>query len=336
MTLIALKNKPIQFTIIGSVSYYNILSCFFVIAIHRSLIVKYGDNNIVKDFDTFEYDMYFVIKDAESEKSPLYNGQNILVGRFSKTIKDNQDIVIYDKTKKISRKHMILNRVNDCVRIEVIGKNGIKLKGKKYNQGQIATLHPNEDLSLGDYKCYIESDATIISNDDSIYEYDDDSFYRCKNAIEESIQEKSINNNTYIESSHAFNNKFIPRYNYENEIFDTDFVLNDKWKMFTLLTGMLIVVCGIFYYIWPYDKNVIINSNVTSFSAKKNYIDTEEKFNNSKKEILYKNLVKRAEELVKQKKWNDALDFLSDIPSDSNYFKESNILISQIKEIIDR
>jgi len=147
-----------------------------------------------------EHDMYLVVENAEPERFPLFEGKSLLIGRYSKTLNTRQNIIIKDKSKKVSREHMVVSRMDECVKIEVIGKNGIVLKGKLYKKGETAILHPYESLMIADYKCEIESDATAVM-DESIFEHDRLKDDNNLSSIQKSIKEKKCNRNI-----HQYNN----------------------------------------------------------------------------------------------------------------------------------
>lgn len=106
-----------------------------------------------------EDDLFFVVEGAGGGREyPLRSGQRYTVGREA-----NQDIVVGDRT--LSRQHLIIQRMNDRVTIQIIGLNGLVHNGATL-KSQTIDLSVPATFTVGKVPCRlkkkVDSDATIM------------------------------------------------------------------------------------------------------------------------------------------------------------------------------
>jgi len=349
-----------------------------------------------------ETELFFIVQGGEPEKISLKDGVSVTVGRCK-----NQKVIIPDKTKHVSREHLVLKRNGNYVEIEVKGQNGIKIDDEIIKYDKTVDLKPHKKIvsvpvafEMEKYVCYLETDETVITKNELKKEvqtaYDDeilpeiphplpskDHNSQCStpstgkkdekppeiiSSIESNNSKTTVrqltNNSNKIDVSKR-NDSFAPiienEPNYYKKRLNSMFLIKSIISIALLILLVLIIWSSFIYKpkgnrqdlklsnLKNLNKNELLKNNEIKknniqLPQKKDYdqpfeIETSKYDESKKKVIVYDEddlkfdayIFKRAEELRKQNKWEEAKDCLLDILEPSPNYTEAQRLIREIE-----
>ena len=112
------------------------------------------DKNSADDMD----DMWLIVENTGA-KTIIRDRSRTRIGRGG-----NQDVVIPDDGKRISREHLIISRQGNKIEIEVSGLNGAVINDEVYEKGERPSFSPPLKIEMGNIVLNIDTDLTVLHN----------------------------------------------------------------------------------------------------------------------------------------------------------------------------
>jgi len=307
-------------------------------------------------------DLWFVIGGEEPRRYEIPQGKKVSVGR-----NNDQDIVL--ENEMVSREHLIIKKNSSGeIELQVKGSNGLYIVQKEIkpeNPGDYAThfVTPGTTLIIGTHICYFEGSITKEKQGDTVHM----SFDRLKKMKQdfEDNQKNTSKAKEYDETEQDDESDIEDEpNNYQNDEYDNElkdeksqksiFSENTDTKESTekeiisppnkykqkkpginniifFVSGIIItlLVVGIGLFVWQYIKE---NDKISYSPHKKTLFIPPNPVNKPQKSLSNsdKEIIDNAIQLMNNKKWNEAIELLLDVPEKSSYYSRAEELILEI------